>query len=210
MLILDDLWQAGYMEIPCDTSTQHPAPGRCPWLRCWVFVVEIAGGPWTPRHPMLGGTGGVRRSIDIERMCKEEIVGHLHARMDMWLMEHVHEEQVREVPASWWQHFKRDVLPECFRRRWPVLTDRYVLRTVHVCPHHELSPKNYGHHVEFVQNGPARWDRGEPYLMAKIHALHDVAKRVCEVIQWTGWSEHVLQVFYDEIAKTGKKMRKEA
>lgn len=43
------------------------------------------------------------------------------------------------VPASWWQHFKRDCFPAWARNRWPVkctaLPFVTVLREYRVCPH---------------------------------------------------------------------------
>lgn len=64
---------------------------------------------------------------------------------------------VARVPRTWWEHCKRDFLPEWVRNRWPVreraIRYSYTYAENRVCPH--INATGTGSHVEFVLNdGP--------------------------------------------------------
>jgi hypothetical protein len=58
--------------------------------------------------------------LDVERAMLDELVYRLSAFVlaDKFV-DDVYTVTVN-VPASWWQHFKRDCLPQWWRNRWPV------------------------------------------------------------------------------------------
>jgi len=67
-----------------------------------------------------------------------------------------HQEHVSlevEYPATWWQHFKKDLMPGWFLRLFPVVNTLHTMRESvqvfkAVCPH--LSDSGQGSHVKFL------------------------------------------------------------
>jgi hypothetical protein len=59
------------------------------------------------------------------------------------------------VPASWWQHLKRDYAPEWFTRWWPVRmkkrTHHFTTKVTNLCPHAYISwDQGKAKHLEFM------------------------------------------------------------
>jgi hypothetical protein len=58
----------------------------------------------------------------------------------------------RYVPLTWWDHFKRDVMPEWSRRWFPVKFERIVTDETRVCPHINVKyPENSRIHIDFLR-----------------------------------------------------------
>ena len=64
--------------------------------------------------------------------------------------------EVTLVPTSWWEHFKRDVMPEWFQKRFPVGLKEVRTEEVHkytnCCPHIKVEPNKQ--HVTFLLGDP--------------------------------------------------------
>lgn len=58
------------------------------------------------------------------------------------------EGSIEYIPASWWQHFKQDIFPKTWLKRWPV---KY--RTVELCVKHK--PDIDSPCETFILTGPA-------------------------------------------------------
>lgn len=57
-----------------------------------------------------------------------------------------------KAPASWWQHFKQDRLPEWYKKRWPVrykYDNRECRQTIKICPHYS-DKVSFGPHIRFL------------------------------------------------------------
>lgn len=67
-----------------------------------------------------------------------------HESMVRELKTRVLKDSYEEIPASWWQHFKRDCLPAWFVKRWPV---KYVTVTLVLC----FKPDLRTHELPYVQ-----------------------------------------------------------
>lgn len=68
-----------------------------------------------------------------------------------------------EVPATWWQHLKRDHFPAWFTRRWPVRVAKFR-QTVSFQRHRTypnasiaLPPKTFGYPVIIERATPGWW-----------------------------------------------------
>jgi hypothetical protein len=90
---------------------------------------------------------GLKSSLSIEQY-EDYVMGTLISRLHGWILRGHPKNYIRAgvdvyVPTSWWQMFKRDVLPKWFAQRFPVKTRRERVETtveqeVRVCPHIDI------------------------------------------------------------------------
>ncbi len=117
-----------------------------------------------PKEAVDAMIRGIEEAVEKEGMDKELLrgatlsvspwVGYLgeafafHLRQTFACTGPVEEERNFYVPATWWQHFKQDHMPEWFKRRFPVemmtLNVRYT-KFAKICPHrhrHDFPPSD--------------------------------------------------------------------
>jgi hypothetical protein len=73
-------------------------------------------------------------------------------KVDMWGEKQHEYSETREVPSTWWQHFKQTKFPRWLLHRYPVKTYEIVTLTKKyyggLCPH--VSSEPFAKHAQFI------------------------------------------------------------
>jgi len=83
---------------------------------------------WASRVQLMVVAEEAGRHLGIEfRAVLDEQTLASHS-LNIPAVRHVEEQVSIDLPASWWQRFKRDHMPSWFLRRWPVMVRFKILR----------------------------------------------------------------------------------